>query len=538
MATFNPHSTDRLSASEIVQVLSSNIFITGSNRKKLEERLNHLQNQPQIDKDRSFTPDSNREKGFIPRRGKHFYSSDSFRVRTKKIEEKDIPKKIIQEDFPTFNGIATEEENSILKSSSTIAKTKAPLNFKKIVDDKVINNNWDQDSTELFVENDLVVDYKEIEKIYNLYAIDRIHLLYLDVSRKINILNQADSEMKKLFDYDGLCVQKEIMGYCSYAYIQIERIIALSKSCIKILNLWGQNEVGSPVGLEVRDKTDELQELIPKMQYILNPKFNTFVRDFNYIKRTFKEFVNAQNIDLLELIIGKSNELLVFLTTFDPIIDCEYHIEFKRKSEGNITPVGISKYGYHAFRDLTMRLYEEKEILGELDDKYITYLFNQSYQSPSGIILIQSSWDSFAMLPQNIWLRFTIVDDIPFAKGGVIVRNKPDGANILTTLITNPKLLIDTKEKIPICSLPVSICSLPNPINRWFNTRNKSFILSEEEYRGLPDNIKSSYLWEDCDKNIFYADTLFSELLEYDEGNEIIEPHMLDSFRRLVYDTS
>jgi hypothetical protein len=540
-SSFNPATIHRLTAQEIEQILNSGIFISGSNRKKLEERLNHLQQYDRGPERGSERGKPNPPLGFPSSRGDqpNYFSkqdrSNTFQIRPKKIELKDIPKKVVQEDFPQFDSGAEEEK---IKSKPKI------LNFKKIVDSKVINNNYDQDSDELFVDNNVVVDYHEIEQIYKSYAIDRIHLSYLDLSRKISILDSTYNEMKELFDYNGLLAQREIMKYCSYAYIQLKRIIALSESCIKILKVGEYSEALS-------DKIDELNELIPKMQYSHNPKFGEFVVGFNFIKRTFREFMklgpsHASSLQaltslktrtgpfvegFLEPIVAKSNELIKFLAEkFDPNIECEYHLEFKRQLGGNITPIGISKWGYHAFGNITMKLYEEEADIRSTAT-HLRYLFNQVHKSSnSNLIIIHSTFES--PIP-NTYIRFTIGDDIPFARGGVVLKNKPDGFHIMVPIITNPKLIPEIKERTPIC--PVL-----NYVDKWLNTRTRRelFVPSKDEYEGLNETIKSSYGPEDIDKNIFYVDKVFDQLLDYDGGDGIIEPQMINSFRQLAYDTS
>lgn len=413
---------------------------------------------------------------------------------------------------------------------------KKVLNFKKIIDSTIINDiNHDYNSNKLFDDGDLVIDYSEIEKIYKVFAIDRIHMNFLNLDRQIEILNRTDLAVKNAFHYGNIYIQKEIMRYCSYSYIEINKIIALSATCSNLLRNMSEFDKARLINstkLVSVDRINELRLAFLAIQYSPDPIFKHFIEIIGAIKKLFKEFMSVTDtiiikITQLENIINELSELKTYITdNFDPQIECDYYIEFKRQINGNIVPKGISSYAYHTFGNITMKQYDQEEYYGDLNETRVQYLFDQKYRSgTSNIIYICPSGDSDM---KKMHISFTIADDIPFAKGGITINNTPIDVRTLTSLIVNPKFTSSVQEEIPVILVA-------DYIDKWFKKQlpNKLSMSIDSEY-----DCQSFDSMATGDQDIFYSDAVFDQLIDADIYNDIIRPDMRDSFRKLVYKTS
>ena len=548
-SNFNPSTIQRLSATEVTQILNSGIFLTGTIKKQLEDRLNHAEDHRSTNGGKKF--DQTNSVPSNPISSKNISLADYITISPKKKNTKKS-KTMTREKPKTEEKIEffpvrfeKKEPHSFSSNPQLPIKVTADqshkniLNFKKIIDSTIINTNDDKNSNQLFIDDNLVIDYREIETVYQSYAIDRIHIHYLNLSRKIDILDHAGSDIKAEFEYNKLCNQKEIMKYCCYIYMQITHLISTSDSSIIILqNMTGYNKtIMDRTKLITVDKINDLRMIFLDLQYYSNSIFNEFAIKLGLVKKLFKNFISVPDtihnkIGQLKNIVEKLSESETFLlNNFDPKINCDYYVEFKRQPGGNIIPKGISSYAYHTVGNITMKLYDKEKIDNYLTSTHINNLFNQKYKSDSSNIIYICPFCESDMGP--IHIKFTIVDDIPFAKGGVDIYNMPEGVKSLTSMISNPKLITDIPEKFPV---PL----IANHIDKWFKTRvpNEIFIPTESEYEQLSDNIKSSYNLNDTDQNIFYVDMVFDQLIEATPHNDIIQSDMIDSFRELVYETS
>ena len=529
MSNFNPNQISNMSMADINAVLESGIFLAKSVKTQLEQRLDYIHTQTRGRHTRNQIPEKKPDKVDQDKYSSNYSLADCISVKTHSAKNKNKNKNKLGKVSPLTHPKLTTCLDLPLENLEQ--PMKKVLNFKKIIDNTIIDDA-DLDSNPLFVNNDLVIDYQEIETIYTSYGIDRIHIHYLNLSRKINILDRTDPDIKNLFEYDGLCAQREIMKYCSYIYIQIHNMINILESCVLLQNTYGFDESE----LIYMNKISEVMKIVNEIRYHLNPIFNSSILKFNSIKKSFIAFVSegtnvSNKSDRLQNLIRDLSQLETdLIAEFDPKIDCDYYVEFKRQSpKANITAKGISFYAYHLVKNITMKPYDE--IKSEyLTVDQVTRLFNQRYKSDSSnIIYLYPPVDSI-MKPSFIF--FTIGDDIPFAKGGVSIYNLPEGTKSLTSTIVNHKLESDFKDNFP---------SLVSPhINKWFKMRtpHEVFVPDKSEYTKLSDNIKSIYSLADADQNIFFVDVVFDQLLEFDSDNTIIKPDMIDSFRKLAYDSS
>lgn len=87
--------------------------------------------------------------------------------------------------------------------------------------------------------------------------------------------------------------------------------------------------------------------------------------------------------------------------------------------------------------------------------------------------------------------------------------------------------------------------SLIPSINRikhgtWINklSTNELYTLTEHEYDCLPYHLKEKYDYASINKNGFYVDYLFNELMISGSGTGLIRPDMIKSFLELSIKTS
>lgn len=74
----------------------------------------------------------------------------------------------------------------------------------------------------------------------------------------------------------------------------------------------------------------------------------------------------------------------------------------------------------------------------------------------------------------------------------------------------------------------------------WVNKvcTNELYKITEDEYVRLPNVIKQRYKYDDINKNGFFVDYLFNELITSTSNTGIIKSDMIKSFLKLVIQTS
>lgn len=457
--------------------------------------------------------------------GQSAVSLDKIRSAISSVKKDDTP--IKKDDPPITSPPIIETEPQIIEDLQQ--STKKVLNFKKIIDSTIINDmNHDHNSEKLFDNGDLVIDYIEIEKVYKLFAIDRIHMNFLNLDRQVNILNQPNLSDKKSIEYENLYLQKEIMKDCFCSYIEITKIVTIASACRISLQIMsecdGSRLINSTKMISI-DKINELRLAFIAIKYPSNVLFKEYVEKIVSIKKLVKEFMSITNtvlikITQLETIINELPELKDYLaTTFDPKIECEYYIEFKRQIGGNIIPKGISSHACHPFGKTTMMAHNQEEYYGDSTKNRIHQLFEYTYRSnTSNIIFIHPPYNSDI---RKMHISFTIADDIPFAKGGITIRNKPEDVHTLTSMIVNHKFTTNIPEQLPACFIEYHI-------DKWYKKQNSSKLSMSID----SDNDQVTTYDTSC------SDAIFDQLLEEDVDGDIIRMNMRDSFRKLVYHTS
>ena len=548
-------SVNYLTANELTNLLASDTYILPHIREKMEKRLFYLRQDVSYNKSRGASNlnrtlnsslNSTRENaphfpGSHPAfvkdesRGSSLNSSSATSTSTSNLA-------IRGEDFPE---LFKTSDVSILKSStSSIPSTESSsssFSYKNIVNNSASNKTTLK--TELFVGNELMIDYLELEKIYRSYAANRIHINFLNLDRKINILNMSDQTSKDLFKYDELCVQRKFMKQCLKLYIFVHGIITKLNAAIPILYEMADE-------LEEIYITDKTFMLTIKPLYDISVDFSTFTTTRYHVRfpTTINQLENCKEIFNQEILIDptsitnkifylkKLKKILftiqkTFLDTVDPKIQCEYYVMFKTFAEGTIIPVGISSYKYHTIGNISMEPYVDEKYPNILSDTIIKKLFKETYKSNSSSIVNISIPESTI---NQLHINFTIGDTILFSKGTINLYNQPPNTTILSSIITNDSASNTTTTASKILTPKL------NNYDRWLDTRtrNNLFIPTESEYAELSTNLTTAYELHDTDKNIFFADYVFDMLSDFDANEDIINANMIDSFRELAYVTS
>ncbi len=496
-------SIDNLSIKDINEILSGNKFMVQTYKNQLTDRLEYLTKQ----------------RNHFPKK----YTSVLSKTTAKKKPDESIKTK----DFPSLDTESTDV---------TMTKNKKSfLNFNKIIDKTIINDvNYDQESDPLFVDDKLIIDYNDLKQMYESCAIHRIHMCYLESNRKIQILNGIGLDVKRMFSYDQLFRQSKIMKSCLNLYFQIQDII----NCLKLIISIPQESADfkSDMNCSLRDLWPKFKkfkysiisdyrfdEYIGTLLATLVLSFDNFMSDYDSIDNK-TEYLNDTMTDLIDV----QNQLC---TEFDPKIECNYHISLKRQSGRNLIMNGISRYAYHKFGNISMKPYDYNMTYNNLTVSHIRDLFNQKYKQNSNNLIIINGNEDLGVT--KLYIYFTILDEIPFAKGYINFINGGPNMHAFTPFIINPELSDD-----PVLDKPI-VPKFRDPVEKWLRTRirNELFRPSELEYDQLSDHIKDEYDYENTDKNIFYADYIFDKLQEHDTVR-IINSDMLDSFRKLAFKTS
>lgn len=510
---FNPNMIDGMTLEEIKRVMSSGMFISASNKKKIAVRKEYLEKKQFNDGVSSFGPIRGSTDGTCKTSGTNSRGNISISSKKESVKKStrilasDFESTVFDSDSELNSSISLKNSsNNSLKNSSNNSLNNSNYSLKNSNDSdelpnkKILSYNKiigkeageaDTGSEELFVDNDLVIDYNEIEKMYNAFAIDRMHIDYLNFCRKIDILNHVSFDIQTKYDYIKLCERKEIIKYCVQVYMDIKKTISLSVSYINTLinsdlNQWG-----------VKDRLKELDDVFTNINNSEIHVFEEFSLKLRSVKKLFREsMINTidNKIDQLQNIVEKLSTLLIYLVDkFDNTLSTnyEYYFEFKRQCGGNIIPKGISCYGYHSFENINMKLYDQEESYKNLSELVINKLFSQRYKtSKNGIIYVYPSPDS-SFLSSNkqtkmkqIHINFTIADDIPFANGGVCIRNTPDNIKTVTSLIVNHKMSSSRETKTPLIS---------DHIDKWYrNNKLSNSVSMADEYDNNNENEESS----------------------------------------------
>ena len=514
----NPSIYDR-SAKEISDYLNNGQYIPQATRKLLEEKL--VQNPKSV----------------------WFTSKDEVRLIPPS-DAKKIDQKIKAVDFPELS-----------KTAEIANKQQPKLNYGNIINNKnsseeAKNNN--STLNPLFVDDNLVLSYYDITKMYQSCAIYRIQLSYITVHQKIRIIDMLDkaTELKQKFDYDKLVAHGLGLKRCINIYIQLTNFREMfdSEHLLHLLTLRSdQLRISSTVRSPTNAEFIVLEQLQPKMDIYNNNNFaSLFVGPYSKYQAKITEYVYciqyvAQNFSMLDkksidLLMQKVSEIYSQLGLMidhlvkenDTRIDCDYYVCLAESAEQSpIYPIGLATFVYMSCLEgisLFVPDVVNNDVFNENDDELKNY-FSRIKNDDAYFIQIT------AKDQPKLHINFYLEPDPPKAKMCVKITDLPENSKILTCFVKNNNLIDDNEINMPI------IIPWAYNKNSWLNCRTGNDSLTEDEYNKLDLVWKEHYSYQDTGKNRFTVDYLFSQLLENDT-NELINPEMLASFRNLAYSTS
>ena len=527
-------SQNNLTVEEINKILSNNQFLIPSHKKKLLDRLEYLRNNSDPIQIKSSSVEKYSGNIFSRPTNLHINSTPA---STSKI--------INMDEFPIMNSVYDTYQESDKKNIDHI-------HFKKIIDKSNLET--------LFVDNEMILDYTEVEKMYKKCAIDRIHITYLELDMKLNI-------MKKLeMSDDRLNSKLMVLKFCLRSYLRINDIINMLKSAIITTEKYKKAKLMKSVLFNLNKMTlidttpleGTPQESTDRSPGGTDIKFKTIIiPNILAVKKCVNDFMTGttciSNMNYLQNIIDDLISIQNYIATeFDTKHECDYHISLSPDTGRTITLNGISSYAFHKHGDIHMKSYiiypehiaifKKKHKINSFmssNDKFIEGIQKYSTDSSNYVLIIPNSDDDCSM--QKFHIYFTIRGVIPFNKGSVKIINQSSDAFILTSDINKP---LETDADADAESKPTVIIPPSQKLQlyqNWLRQRSRSepslFRPEKSEYDNLSENLLKDYAYEDTDKNMFYVDYVFDQLQQSDNTN-IVRPDMLDSFRELAYNTS
>ena len=412
----------------------------------------------------------------------------------------------------------------------------------------------------LFIDNKMVLRYKDIMDTYNNLAILRIRMNYLILNMKIHILESLSlinytkgNRFRSLFNYNKLQYDNKVMTiiielYC-LAYEVIDNLYLLKN----IYNQYQANSSGFLKTIENLD-LDYLKNIYYKSNVNSINEFNKYYNELNNISIFAINFLqqlkenNKQHIDILSndldiRIHGVKNIINKLIIEYDPHLECQYYMVLGSSNDTNIYPIGISASIYLGC-DEEISL-ETKNI--NFDDTYLNTMEEKDFRDIFVMKKVDSSFPHFLqIIPNtlkinNLKFNYYICDAIPNNNINLTIDGLPNGYRFLSSIIKNNNCNINCNINYNI-NCNINYQDIPPPINTsnylLKKNNNKHLCMSKEEYQNLDSSLKKKYCYNNTKLNIFSIDYLFNELLHNDESGVIIEPEMIDSFKTLAVNIS
>lgn len=353
----------------------------------------------------------------------------------------------------------------------------------------------------------ITLSYHDIQKMYDYYGIYRIRLHYILLNRKLHTLSASllttTHISLKEYHYDELVAEEAELQTCLRIYIVFTTLL----ECMTLLMKTGKNA------------TRELQTTINSIsnaEHLFVDKFATYADAFRQYMAHLKSSVARKTVQYTTQINKLINDLI---KRFDPTIDCEYFVILKVvDGHASIIPSGLSSADFYLdCQDvIDLSTFNELHNDDELDNLNELLNRHENFELDHFITISHAG--------RLLHINYSLEENIePNERRTLKIVDLPVHATSCTSIITNP-----TYSGEP----PPSI----NITDNWFDYRhdNPLYCITYADYNTL----KTTYDYEDTDKNIFVVDYLFSQLLEHDTTNIIIKYHMLASFRRLAATTS
>jgi len=425
------------------------------------------------------------------------------------------------------SSILTQSTDSLGKSQGDMqiysTKSKKILSYKKLVD-KNADVYVGSDSLSLFSDKHLAIDIHDIENVYDFFALERIIVHYLNLNRKISILEQVhDESLRHHFDYDKLLKDMFKLKTCTDILGLIDE---LTNTITKDMPLDSSNTI-----IFVGEEDDVINEQFDMLRsYVQSiPDEEIRLKIIVLICAMKKDEVSSRSKTIPPLLAEMKK---ILAKHYDPHIFCKYYIDIKSSENGGIIPTHISLYGRHQHGSVSLRSYKQ-QVLRSQDPSHIKSLLNDMYMADSTNVLVIFNPHS-GQRHQEMHFVYEIKEIIPFTTGFIKIYGQHRDTKVLSSYINNDP---DTSDET-VRSSHRHI--RPDPIHKWLYDRSMdhSILMTSEEYALLPVDIRKMHKYIDIDKPIMYVDTLYDYLLADPNSADILDESMRDSFRELAYLTS
>lgn len=402
----------------------------------------------------------------------------------------------------------------------------------------------------LFIENNLVISYNDIQKMYNRCAIYRIYLQCALLNKKIYTLNKMESinstkgkYFKHKFRFDVVVDQELKLKKCMNVCIKLKELIFLFKNQFsKIFTC--------PLGDKAKILPDKINICYPDYKNIEQLFVDDFSKYHPEIKQVVEFIENVKNNLLFDksLVFRLSskysdfNKILIDLNNqivndYDPHIFCDYHLCLISSDKYPIIEEGLSfAMIYLSCRNNEINFMESKTCDLQIsnrttENEFKTYFETNKIYSDNHFIHLNFPNSK----PYFLHIYYRIKEIIPESQIFVKIIDLPPSVLISTSTLHNYDF---NKNKI-VPSVPlININKYRNKL--WLNrvSHNNLYKLNKFEYESLDPSWKKYYSYGDVIKNNFAIEYLFNDMLIFDKQNILIKPNMLNSFKKMATKTS
>lgn len=531
--TQNTQNTSNLSGADIIKYLNSGQYIPLSIRNTLEDKLDIERKTGKITVLDEFFA---RIAGNCPQSNQQSQKNSNVRANQNKSTE-------------AYPMLSQDKANKPKISCAD----KPQLDFQKLTK---ITNKEEATIRSIFVDTEIQLNFDDIRELYDTLYLYRIRLCYMNLGRKIHILdaihlsgNILSTEIKNQLGYDGLKLEYQKYGLCLQIYLNLQDIVTFLTTLIDLHFFVKINIDSSTCMFQLRNELNKLNingiDFSQNFMDTYAPYSEAYNIVIDFIKldmellnscienpnRVSKELFDVTPIKtMIENVILFSEKIL---KESDPNISCDYYIDILNNND-RFNIYGVSDYHYVTYLtnfDLnyeTDELYDDVLITMNLHD--VEMMFGEKYSSEIGaetyFININMS-QNLNMGNMYIHCQFP---ELPTGCQTIKIMNLPPNCTTVTS------------------QLNAQVKNIPDPIvnkytqttcGKWLRKSNTNpvFSISLDDMSKLDEELAESYTLEETNQNSFYVDYVFNELLSKDNTG-LIDRKMLASFYTLAKETS
>jgi hypothetical protein len=452
-----------MTGNEVVAMLNSGKFLSDSIRTELQSKLEFMRKTGMY-KDIDY-----------------FFAT--LAAKNKPTDKKSDKKK--KEAIPAITPVIPKQQNVLDYSKIAGNKLNSSGSSLKSSTNSSVDESIESTIKELFVNDKMVLSFKEIYSLYKRFALHRVKIHYLNLKRKLSILDRisilnSESTFKHLFEYDKLLKEKNLMAEC----IKIHSFSSCFNQCLNIIMEFFMMYKSDPK--KISNKMNHVDNLVNSAGSLyaqlgeLDESFenqfskykSNYLNIIDFIQQMISLMMNLESLDPssankypqnISKIIHQTNSFLEnIVNDTDPHIHCEYYVNLqnydKSRKQSMIQPIGISLHEYYNFMNdfeldtiptddfdisLNGNPHYSDLYLSQMTYVDINKLFNYQFQMPGKydfirIMLINPSGTGSNIRKMSI--NYIIKEKIPYAKCYLKLNDVPDNARILSSIIRNPEL--------------------------------------------------------------------------------------------------